>query len=409
MDVPDISHGLTFGSAIVLQNKVVHVDEAFASLFGFTSLVDLKSFISTPLHLISHDFHQKVLSKSMSTSFASDSMDPNGEIFFTANRFGKTIAVFSLMQKTTWNKKSALEILLFDISSKVSPHQLINRPKYESLIKNSVQGVVIHRFFKPLLINQAWADLMGVDSKDDFLENGSVLDVIPKIHHAGALDRCEKVLRGEAVGESHIIENIRLDGTKRFFNIYDHAINWEGEPALEVVAVDVTDKVVAQQELAYRADHDSLTDLLNRDALYKWIKEHCLDVKSMSCILFDIDNFKNVNDSYGHEVGDSVLRHLSSIIKKQVGDDGVVGRWGGEEFIIFLAESSQEVSYELAEKIRSSCESSILNSQYGDIKNTLSIGVSFTDDFSNTMPKDLIRIADERMYISKQSGKNRVS
>ena len=71
---------------------------------------------------------------------------------------------------------------------------------------------------------------MGVDSKDDFLENGSVLDVIPKIHHAGALDRCEKVLRGEAI---------------------------------EVVAVDV-------------------------------------------------------NDSYGHEVGDSALRHLSSIIKKQV-------------------------------------------------------------------------------------------
>ncbi len=76
---------------------------------------------------------------------------------------------------------------------------------------------------------------------------------------------------------------------------------------------------------------------------------------------------------------------------------------------MFLAESSQETSYELAEKIRSSCESSILNSQYGDIKNTLSIGVSFTDDFSNTMPKDLIRIADERMYISKQSGRNRVS
>jgi len=73
--------------------------------------------------------------------------------------------------------------VLFDISSKVSPHQLIN---------------------------QAWADLMGVDSKDDFLENGSVLDVIPKIHHAGALDRCEKVLRGEAVGESQPLKLSRL-------------------------------------------------------------------------------------------------------------------------------------------------------------------------------------------------------
>lgn len=99
MDVPDISHGLTFGSAIVLQNKIVHVDEAFASLFGFTSLVDLKSFISTPLHLISHDFHQKVLSKSMSASFASDSMDPNGEIFLLPIDLVKRLLFFHLCKK----------------------------------------------------------------------------------------------------------------------------------------------------------------------------------------------------------------------------------------------------------------------------------------------------------------------
>ncbi|MDB1124499.1 GGDEF domain-containing protein [Vibrio sp. kj40-1] len=285
----------------------------------------------------------------------------------------------------------------------------MNRPKYESLVRNSVQGVIIHRFFKPLLVNPVWAEMMGVESIDDFLDSGSVLDVIPKEYHVDALDRCEKVLRGEAIGESHIIENIRLDGEKRFFNIYDHAINWEGEPALEVVVVDVTDKVVAQKELAYRADHDSLTNLLNRDALYKWIKEHCHDVKSMGCILFDIDNFKNVNDNYGHQVGDSVLKNLSSIIHKQVDDHGVVGRWGGEEFIIFLTESTEKFSYELAEKIRLACEKSTLSSQFGDIKNTLSIGVSFTDNFSSTMPKDLIRIADEKMYISKKSGKNKVT
>ncbi|WP_322107881.1 GGDEF domain-containing protein [Vibrio algarum] len=319
------------------------------------------------------------------------------------------MALFALIQKTTWHKKPALEVLLFDISSKVSPHQLINRPKYESLVRNSVQGVIIHRFFKPLLVNPVWAEMMGVESIDDFLDSGSVLDVIPKEYHVDALDRCEKVLRGEAIGESHIIENIRLDGEKRFFNIYDHAINWEGEPALEVVVVDVTDKVVAQKELAYRADHDSLTNLLNRDALYKWIKEHCHDVKSMGCILFDIDNFKNVNDNYGHQVGDSVLKNLSSIIHKQVDDHGVVGRWGGEEFIIFLTESTEKFSYELAEKIRLACEKSTLSSQFGDIKNTLSIGVSFTDNFSSTMPKDLIRIADEKMYISKKSGKNKVT
>jgi diguanylate cyclase (GGDEF)-like protein len=409
MTSSDINSGLACGSILVVKNRVVKVDEAFASLFGFISLIDMGNFVSSPLELISDTFHNKIMSISGSGTFDTDEVSPSGEILFSSNRFGKTIALFVLLQKSTWRGSTALEILLFDISSKVSPHQLINRHRYESLVKNSVQGIVIHRYFKPLLFNQVWADFMAVTDNADFLENGSVLDIIPKEYHVDALDRCEKVLRGEAVGESHIIDNVRLDGQRRYFNIYDHAINWEGEPALEVVVVDVTDKVVAQKELAYRADHDSLTDLYNRDALYRWIKEHCQDVKSMGCLLIDIDNFKKVNDNYGHQVGDSVLKSLSSIIKNTVGEQGVVGRWGGEEFIVFATEISKQASYQLAENIRSTCENSVLSSQFGDIKNTLSIGVSYTDSFASTLPKDLIRQADEQMYLSKVSGKNQVN
>lgn len=393
----------------IFRNKVVQINDVYASLFGFDSVTELGDYTSSPLKLISEEIYKKVAQLSTSSSLSLDCLDPNGELCLCSNQSGKTIALFVVMQKTLWKDKPALEVLLFDISTKVSPHQLINRTRYESLVKNSEQGVVIHRYFKPLLMNQVWADLMGVKEQQEFLDNGSVFDVIPNELHARSLERCEKVLNGESVGESHIIENIRLDGKKRYFNVYDHAINWEGEPALEVIVADVTDKVLAQKELAYRAAHDSLTGLLNRDALYKWIKEHCNGIKSMACLLIDIDNFKNINDNYGHQVGDSVLKNLSLLIKKQVNEQGVVGRWGGEEFIIFLPELSKTECYDVAEQIRLACENSILSSQFGSIRNTISVGVSFTDNAANTMPKDLIRVADEKMYLSKLAGKNQVN
>ncbi|MDB1124500.1 hypothetical protein [Vibrio algarum] len=81
MNAPDIGSGLACGSVIVFRNKVVDIDEEFASLFGFTSLVDLSNFISSPLHLVDNDFQQKILAISLSDSFESDTLDPNGEIF----------------------------------------------------------------------------------------------------------------------------------------------------------------------------------------------------------------------------------------------------------------------------------------------------------------------------------------
>ncbi|MFQ3175556.1 MAG: hypothetical protein ACJAYB_001198 [Psychromonas sp.] len=83
----------------------------------------------------------------------------------------------------------------------------------------------------------------------------------------GMIDRCNKVIAGETIGESHIIENIRFDGERRFLNIHDHAIHWQGEPAVEVVIIDVTDKLMAEKQLAYEGFHDSLTDLYNREAI----------------------------------------------------------------------------------------------------------------------------------------------
>ncbi|MCW0470868.1 GGDEF domain-containing protein [Vibrio chagasii] len=117
----------------------------------------------------------------------------------------------------------------------------------------------------------------------------------------------------------------------------------EGEKAIQVVVEDVTSKVALEKELIHRALHDDLTQVLTRQAVYDWLKKPTNNQANMSCLLLDIDDFKNVNDQFGHSVGDTVIRTLATIIKKHVKAlNGVVGQVGVEEFIVFFSEVSDK-------------------------------------------------------------------
>lgn len=150
-----------------------------------------------------------------------------------------------------------------------------------------------------------------------------------------------------------MVENIGFDGVHRFFNIYDNAITWKGQPAVQVVLEDVTQKVMLEKQLVHQANYDEMTNLLNRRAIYEWLREHMSSNNYLVCMLLDIDDFKSINDTYGHMVGDEVICALANITKRnaeKVG--GVAGRWGGEEFIIFIPNASLETAHEVSEQVR---------------------------------------------------------
>jgi len=403
----EMNNMFCYGQIIIADNMVVSVDQKFVNIFGFSSPDEMYAAQPEPLDLIAAGYHEQMLSESLDLN--SDAFDTHGNVFYCTNKQGQNIALFVLAQQINWEKQAALELQIFDISLKVSPQQLMNQSKYESLVEHSAQGVIVHRNFKPLLVNKAWTKLMAAKSISHVMENLNILDIIPTEFHAQAMDRYQKVIAGEAIGESHLIENIRFDGEKRSFNVYDHAIHWQGEPAVEVVLVDVTDKVTAEKQLAYKAFHDSLTDLYNREAIYKWIGEDCCAVNIMSCMLIDLDNFKRVNDTYGHSEGDGFLVLFANLFKEQIADNGVIGRWGGEEFIVFIPDKDKKTALALAEKIRLACAQTPLLMQGKEIITTVSIGVSYSDSFTQVQSKDIIRQADENMYLSKTSGKNRVT
>jgi diguanylate cyclase (GGDEF)-like protein len=128
----------------------------------------------------------------------------------------------------------------------------------------------------------------------------------------------------------------------------------------------------------------------------------------VSIILCDIDNFKKVNDNYGHLVGDHVLQAFSKLLKKCTRESDVLARFGGEEFIIMLPQTDKNGAYVLAERMRQETEAlSVDESKKAqDVKFTASFGV--TTCTSNNSIEQNIHLVDEALYSAKESGKNRV-
>lgn len=151
---------------------------------------------------------------------------------------------------------------------------------------------------------------------------------------------------------------------------------------------------------------DKLTGLKNRHAferLYQKCMEQGLDSGIIMC---DIDFFKKVNDTYGHNGGDAVLINISNILKSCVEQWGEIIRWGGEEFLILLSNTDRESAVHLAEFIRACVEQSVCAYEQQMIRVTMSFGVAMIDRALSA--DDNIKLADERLYLAKAGGRNRV-
>ena len=156
---------------------------------------------------------------------------------------------------------------------------------------------------------------------------------------------------------------------------------------------------------------DGLTGLLNRRFFDKQLELEMSRAdranSALSFILCDLDNFKKINDTFGHQVGDLVLKLVSSAIKDTIRETDFAGRYGGEELCVLLPDTELQGAGEVAEKIRSAVEQLDINQEQGGLRVTVSIGVSARSDPSQTI-KSLVQCADENLYHAKANGKNQV-
>ncbi len=158
-------------------------------------------------------------------------------------------------------------------------------------------------------------------------------------------------------------------------------------------------------ELANLASKDTLTGFYNRRKMHEYLLDAAGGKEPFSLIMSDIDNFKKLNDSYGHDCGDEALKAVSDACRGCIAEGDRICRWGGEEFLI-LTNRSLDGAADTAEKIRSAVENCSLVFGGNDIKITMTLGVAEFDP-SSTIDK-VITAADQKLYAGKNSGKNRV-
>lgn len=161
------------------------------------------------------------------------------------------------------------------------------------------------------------------------------------------------------------------------------------------------------QEFKRMATTDGLTGIYNRMKLEPIMTAEVLRSRRygrlMSILLIDIDHFKLVNDNYGHNIGDAVLRDVAAVLKENLRDADSLGRWGGEEFLVVAPETSTEGARKIAEKLRHAVAS---HKFIREIKVTISVGVASL--MADEWEEDMVRRADEAMYVAKNSGRNRI-
>ena len=163
---------------------------------------------------------------------------------------------------------------------------------------------------------------------------------------------------------------------------------------------------ILREELEFSSTRDQLTGLYNRRGYDSNINQRA--DKCGGILMCDIDHFKKINDTHGHDAGDYSIQEVANCIERNLRDEDIAVRWGGEEFFIFLPKASIHDAYLVGEKLRETIEDlSIKISDEKVIQLTLSIGVSRTDE---EIPlSDAIRHADDAMYHSKSNGRNQTS
>jgi len=162
-----------------------------------------------------------------------------------------------------------------------------------------------------------------------------------------------------------------------------------------------------QAELKRKIYIDDLTQIYNRtyfeEQIMKEISRYNRDGRPLSLIFIDIDKFKDFNDNHGHQVGDEILKEFTDIISQNIRQIDIFARWGGEEFVIILPNTSLENTKKVADNLRVIIRENIFE---GNLKITCSFGVSTFRDGDNQ--KSLMSRADEALYRAKNSGRDRV-
>ena len=176
-------------------------------------------------------------------------------------------------------------------------------------------------------------------------------------------------------------------------------------------AYDLENAVMGQEQLRHLAETDPLTNCFNRRALMQKLEQE-MDraaryATMLTGLMIDIDNFKQINDTHGHLVGDRVLKQLASLLKREQRSVDIVARYGGEEFVVLLPETTSAESRNFAERILRRVATHDFGEPGKPVRVTISVGIASYPDERVTDGESLLKLADNHLYRAKTDGRNR--
>jgi diguanylate cyclase (GGDEF)-like protein len=279
---------------------------------------------------------------------------------------------------------------------------LLSKKNYNVLTaENGEQGIELAQSFKPevILLDVMMPEVDGYEVCKRLKSNDKTKN-IPIIMVTSMTESIDKI-KGLELGAADYV-------TKPF----DHGelqARVATQAKMKNLWDELQEKNLILEELSKK---DGLTDLYNHRHFHERISEEFKRAKRyklpLCCVLIDLDHFKNVNDTYGHQAGDNILKSLAEIVVGNIREVDIAARYGGEEFALILPHIALKDAVIMANRIRTNVESEIFRFNDININITISMGVAGMLDNKASSYNELIRFADEALYAAKANGRNRV-
>lgn len=288
---------------------------------------------------------------------------------------------------------------VIDITEKHEEEEL-----FRLLASVSPVGIFLRQGERLVYANEALSDITGY-SIEELLALEDLLSLI----HPKDRQKVKQVMLKRDMGikgvKRYEVRIKRKNGKVVWVQISSETVHYKSVPAGVGVVMDITDRKLTENRLKKLALYDRLTGVYNRYALEEFLKKEvaktCRYKMPLSLLFIDVDNFKQINDTYGHQTGDRVLKHLARLFKNNIRKTDILGRWGGEEFLLIMPSGTSAVA--VAEKLRRIVEETVFD---GKIKITVSIGITTCREGDTV--DTILRKVDTALYKAKSEGKNRV-
>jgi|GEM_PF-1654099 len=377
--------------------KLVLLDSCVSSTKNRLQLQEFSNYANLPAEIIPVGLEhlrfliEQILAKKKMASIQQRAIEKENELIHQIADYAMALDLIKPLAQIN-DEKIAVEKIIELFQMLFAPQTLV----YASLEEHDAQ-IIYGKQLDPSVVEMHSQQIRDLKEEYYLHENGAGFTL--------PINRNQQLLGFLIVGDVHFPEY-----TQRYLNL---ALSMTGVFGLAIENSRHFYEIKQQQEEAHRlAITDSLTGIFNRRHLF-FLAENELERSRryhhpLAVLMIDLDEFKEVNDRYGHLVGDQVLQTTSFIIRQSLRKVDICGRYGGEEFVILMPETDHEKALQAAERLRQTiAEFPILLSDE-NISVTTSIGVACCDSQDDLHLEILLNRADEALYQSKHLGRNRV-